>query len=114
MNINQLLKQGDPIDGEPPPADGDLQRMRRLVMMAVLEPPRAAWPQPIFVAATLAGAIATSVVVGRQLPRPQTRQTAAPVTPILSSVSEPVTRQLQFETPGGTRIIWVFDPEFKL
>ena len=21
-------------------------------------------------------------------------------------------RQLQFATPGGTRIIWVFDPEF--
>jgi hypothetical protein len=27
---------------------------------------------------------------------------------------EPARRQLQFATPGGTRIIWVFNPDFSL
>jgi hypothetical protein len=29
------------------------------------------------------------------------------------TVGQPATRQLFFETPGGTRVIWVFNPEFQ-
>jgi hypothetical protein len=28
-------------------------------------------------------------------------------------VAPPVTRQLIFETPSGTRVIWLFNPEFR-
>jgi hypothetical protein len=32
----------------------------------------------------------------------------------IPAVTSPAVRQLQFATPGGTRIIWQFNPEFTL
>ena len=42
----------------------------------------------------------------------------SPVPPqsVVADAPEPADgrRQFQFSTPGGTRIIWVFDPEFQV
>lgn len=94
------------------PAD-DAQAMRRAVLEAVspaaARPPRP-WLQPLLVAATIAVMIGTGAVAGR---RAAERAPAAPGSGALTApagVEEP--RQLQFATPGGTRIIWVFNPAF--
>jgi len=112
MNITELLKQGDPTGNEPPLTPDDLQRMRRLVTTTLPEPLPRLWPRPLVVMATLALALASSVVIGRRLPAPHT-------TPPGKAVIQPLTQagsvsQLEFTTPGGTRIIWTFEPDFKL
>ena len=46
---------------------------------------------------------------------PGRSQGAATVEPAsVSGSSEPESRQIQFETAGGTRVIWVLDPRFTL
>jgi hypothetical protein len=89
------------------------QAMRRAVLAAVppavARPPRL-WLQPLLVAATIALMIGTGAVAGRRaavhaVPGGGSRTLALP-----ADAREP--RQLQFATPGGTRIIWVFNPEF--
>ena len=111
--LGRLLKQGDPVAHEPPLSPVDIQRMLRIVAETPQVEPRW-WPQPMFVAATVALAIAGGVGLGRQM-HVQPQQDQSPGIGVASSAdSDGVTRQLQFETPGGTRIIWVFDPDFKL
>jgi hypothetical protein len=69
-----------------------------------------AWLQPVAVATAVAACLVAGVAVGLRIQqepgvgRPfQSRQDAAPST-----------RQMQFSTPGGTRIIWTFHQEFDL
>jgi hypothetical protein len=59
-------------------------------------------------AMVIGGALLTAVTGGLLVTRSQ--PDVAPAT----RVTSPVVRQLQFATPGGTRIIWQFDPEFSL
>jgi hypothetical protein len=55
------------------------------------------------VAATVAATLLAGVLIGRRLPHDD-----------LPRASEPARRQVQFDTPGGTRIIWVINPDFDL
>jgi hypothetical protein len=92
--------------------DDEVAAMRR----AVVETARAAraephaWQRPVALAATAALTLAMGVLVGHQTSRPEPRVYDPPSPG--ASIETP--RQLQFSTPGGTRIIWVFDPEFDL
>jgi len=113
-DVGDLLREADPVarEGRLPP--DDINRMRRAVVAAVdRESPTAVWwPTPILVAATVAVTLVAGGVVGRWLPSHDAatagdRGGAAPAAP-----ASPERRQLQFASPGGTRIIWVFDPEF--
>ena len=113
-DLRRLLKAGDPVAHEGPLSAVEIQRMLRTVVAIPPAEPRW-WPQPVLVAATVVLAIAGGVGLGRQLHVPP--QNGAPsggAGVVKSAASEAVTRQLQFEIPGGTRIIWVFDPDFKL
>ena len=117
-NISKLLREGDPFAGEPSLSAADIREMRRAVMAAdVARQPASWWPQPILVAATIALTLTASVALGRWLPPP--RQTvhgdgrAATQVPEVA-LPEPARRQLQVATPGGTRIIWVFNSDFTL
>ena len=122
--LKELLKAGDPAAHEPPPTLVDVQRMRRNILTTlpvVTTSPverSAWWPQPLAVAAALALTIAAAVGVGRQLPGngDQAARDADrdPARLASSGDAEGTTRQLHFEAPGGTQIIWVFDEEFKL
>lgn len=88
----------------------DVQAVRRTVVAAAREPGivPAAWPRPFAVAAMVILMIASGVVGGRRLsPNPPS------VAPAGGSASIE-RRQLQFATPGGTRIIWTFDSQFGL
>jgi hypothetical protein len=84
--------------------------IRRMAIAAAAE--RAARPAgrhaPIVViGSVLVTAVTAGLLVARSHPVPQPRQ-------LSPAVASPAVRQLQFATPGGTRIIWQFDPEFSL
>jgi hypothetical protein len=86
--------------------------IRRSVVAAVDREPAwaPAWPRAWAVAATIVLMIAAGVGAGRRLP---------PGEPVASNAAhawQPAAerRQLHFSTPGGTRIIWVFNSELEL
>ena len=109
-DLKCALREGDPIADEPRMSANDVQRMRAIVLAAVAQPENIAgwWPQPLVVAATIVFACGLGIIVGRRLPPLETRARVA--------VDEraPVRRQLQFETKGGTRVIWVINSELDL
>jgi hypothetical protein len=101
----------------------DAEAMRRNVLEAastkVPEPDGWSWMRPAIVAATVVVMIAVGIVAGRRfdVPTPPGNSTALPGgTNADAQTAEIPTpnRQLQFLTPGGTRIIWVFNSEFDL
>jgi hypothetical protein len=107
------LRAGDPA------LDGDLDveaaaEIRRRILAAVQPATLQTWPwpRPMLVAATLALTIAAGAAAGRQL-APPTADTATRAA-VQGAGTTDERRQLQFSTPGGTRIIWVFDPQFTM
>jgi hypothetical protein len=101
-------------------SDLDVLRMRRAVVAAASEAPNRAggvWPRTFVVMATLLVVVCASVLTGLQR---ATQQMNAPALSDMAEAGAPVDldasagerQQLQFQTPGGTRIIWVFDAEF--
>jgi hypothetical protein len=111
-DIGGLLRDGDPVAREPEMTAADVQAVRRAVLGAIDVPDRATsrWPGPLLAAAAVAAAIVAGVAVGLRTPASQ--MPAAGAAPSHASGAVHVQRQLQFASPGGTRIIWVFDPEF--
>ena len=113
-DVGDLLREGDPIAREGGLSPADVGRMRRAVVSAAdHESAMAAWwPRPILIAATVAVTLMAGVIVGHRLPsRDAAIADDAGERPSRAAVSAE-RRQLQFASPGGTRIIWVFDPEF--
>jgi len=162
--LSQILRQGDPADGEPGLTTDEVHAMRRAVLTAAPEPRRQmAWfplvatgaaalltvalavafgpwhrppvsgspvHAPVQVAAVPAPAVAppapsvtapVPVKVSRPVRRHPARAARAPkVLPALPvhlqddapvlTASLPV-REIQFSTPGGTRVIWELSPK---
>jgi len=113
-SLELLLRDGDPAGGPTEPeglTPAQAAAMRRQILNAAGRPDvvRTPWHQPCAVAAVVALTIVLGVVTGRRF-SPAEAESIAPV------VSDPAEgrRQFQFSTPGGTRIIWVFDPEFQV
>jgi hypothetical protein len=79
---------------------------------------------PITAAPTAPRAVSASAATGAQAPAPGTARprpqlntpgpTPAAGTPASTDATADRPRQLQFVTPGGTRIIWTLDPDFAL
>jgi hypothetical protein len=111
-DVGNWLRNADPLASSPRDtgfARDEAQAVRR-AMLAALDDRRSAavfWPQPLAMAATVALTLASGIVLGRHLPPPRGVDLSASV----AHVDE--VRQLQFATPGGTRVIWVFNPEFQ-
>jgi|RhiMetdeSRZDD1v2_1073273.scaffolds.fasta_scaffold12900_14 hypothetical protein len=108
--VNDLLREADPLNEDPGLSDVEVRVMRRAVVEAANERQAAGFfaYQPLAVGAVLVLMIAAGITTGRHLPSSRnsvSRPSSAP------TVAEE-RRQLQFATPGGTRIIWTFDPEF--
>lgn len=112
-DVHALLQAADPLRNEPALSASDVQRMRQAVLNA--EQPSASplnwWPRALAAAALVVLLAIAGALGGRNDRRPvdpgDATKVAAPRDPAER-------RQLQFETPGGTRIIWTIDPEFKL
>jgi hypothetical protein len=109
------LVDGDPIAREPELDAFHAQAMRQRVLVEAQTQPSAAaalwWLRPIAVAGALAMCLLVAVAVGL-------RMNSGDVSP--AYVERPFQgrgqppRQLQFASPGGTRIIWTFHQEFDL
>ena len=87
--------------------------MRRLVVAAA-DGPRARGSDPMqWVAAAVVVALLSAFALGRWNPAAKDGSETAPAT--AASMDAPIStpRQLQFVTAGGTRVIWVFNPEFE-
>jgi len=109
-SLHTHLKDGDPVAHEIPPSSEEMQRVRRAVLAAAGAPRprltlgrRRAWA----VAGALA-VVAGAAGVGRWS---NPLSESQPI-PSGASVDSP-SRQLQFATPGGTRVIWVFNSDFQ-
>jgi hypothetical protein len=85
--------------------------MRRRILNATVRADvvRTPWQQPLALAAMVALTIAAGVFAGLRFSAAEAPADA----PAAASPAEG-RRQFQFSTPGGTRIIWVFDPEFQV
>lgn len=116
-DLKTLLTDGDPVrkEGELSPADAS--RMRRLIVAAAQEPSvvRTPWQRPFAIAAIGALVAVVGAIAGhrRTVDLPATQATE-PLTAIGGSSIADERRQLQFATPGGTRIIWIFDQNLRL
>jgi len=113
-DLKQQLIEGDPVAREPELDDFHAQTMRQRMLFearAEREGFSRAWRlRPIAVAGALAACLVAGVGIGLRINEP------APSTfvgrPADGRQAPP--RQLQFSTPGGTRIIWTFHQEFDL
>ena len=98
----------------------DIQRVRRVVLSAARDADRTAgfvWPRTFIVATAALTIICAVALVALQQNVVEMRRNAAVVVDAPSDNGEGrlvQKQQLQFATPGGTRIIWVFDSEFEI
>ena len=88
--------------------------MRRIVVESVPEESKVdesfLWWRPLAVGGVLALMVASGLIVGRRIPVAVDEQAGA----IHDLPGAGERRQVQFSTPGGTRIIWTIDPDFRL
>jgi hypothetical protein len=115
-DLKKLLAHGDPLRDEGDLSAADAHRMRRIVVSAALAaaPARTPWLRPLALAAAGALLVVVGTVTGH---RPEAPPLAAPAADPISTIggsSGDDRRQLQFSTPGGTRIIWIFDQNLRL
>ena len=112
-DVGTWLRAADPLAHEPELSHVEVAVMRRAVIAAADEHrAMATWPSALLVASTIAATLVAGVTIGRWFP-PRGRD-AIGQRAIGGAVQEAGGRQqLQFATRGGTRVIWVFDPEFQ-
>ena len=108
-DINRRLRDADPVRLEPGLPPESIARMRRAVLAAAQAAPRHSilGSRQLALAACLGLAVVTGIIAAHRVP-PAAVEVAAP-----SPASDQRT-QVQFSTPGGTRIVWTLDPGFQL
>jgi hypothetical protein len=116
-DIGQQLRDADPLIHEPGLSPEDARKIRQEVVAAARESGfRSGTWQPALIAAVAMLALAAVVGVKRWRSAEFTTSTVpeADVIPATEPGRSPAARrQLQFATPGGTRVIWVFDSKFE-
>lgn len=104
------------------PADA-VRAMRQMVVAAAHDDQgeKAAWSwrRPLAVAGSILLLTAVGITAGRRMSGSLPSSERPPLLdrttdPFLSEGAAPAHRQLQFSTPGGTRIIWVFKSDLDL
>lgn len=116
-DLNTLLKNADPVRDDDGLSPVDAQRMRRVVVAATIEPSpaRTPWLRPFAITAVGALLVVLATVAGDRVLVEQALP-PAPIDPAVAPAgsTDGERRQLQFSTPGGTRIIWIFDQNLRL
>jgi hypothetical protein len=102
--LSELLQATDPVTRESGLSRTETETMRRTIVAAERER-RRVWASlhPAVLTMVVALTLVVSVLLGPLLQR-VTRESAP------SQASDQ--RQLQFETPGGTRVVWVLNSQF--
>jgi hypothetical protein len=110
-DLRAVLEAADPLRDEPPLPTTDARDMRRRVLAGAATPVAMTFPRALPVAALIVVMLVAGIAAGRRLapsaPRPA--DDAAASMPLNGE-----RRQVQFATPGGTRIIWTIDPNFTM
>jgi hypothetical protein len=116
MDLKPHLIDGDPLAREPELDALHAQAMRQRVTLEARNQAAAAasarwWLQPAAVAGALVACLAAGIAIGLRVngvdPSPSVGRPAA-------GRQSPPPRQMQFASPGGTRIIWTFHQELDL
>jgi len=117
-DVRKLLNDGDPLREDSGLAPVDAERMRRVIVAAAHEsaPMRTPWLRPFAITAVGALLVVVGTMTGHRVivgpaPAPATPEALATVG---AGAGAGERRQLQFATPGGTRIIWIFDQNLRL
>jgi hypothetical protein len=114
-DVRSLLGEADPLRREPELSESDVARMRSAVVNAARHSQVAPrfWSSALAMAAVVVFAVIAGTLGGRNLP---TRQASSQIEPAMAQPAHANAerRQVQFATPGGTRIIWTIDPAFQL
>jgi len=115
-DLRDWLIEGDPVANESPLSDTDVKRMRQAVADAGESHASSFsdWARGSWATATVVVALTIAVGMTRWFtPLPDVRNGDAGAT----STSEPsqpaARRQVQMIAPGGTRVIWIFNPDFQ-
>jgi hypothetical protein len=113
-DLRRRLVEGDPLRNEATLAPPDVTRIRRRVIDAATAQPFVhQWTVSVSVAVVLLLVVAAGVGVTRSRLAGEPRSAALVEKPIAAGAPhQPLRRQLQFATPGGTRVIWIFNDAF--
>jgi hypothetical protein len=111
--LRRRLREADPLAAEGPPSADAMQEVRRAILAAAAQPPASRTNRyaTLALAATLAIAAALGVAAARHFAAGAGTEA---VPPRAASIGTAERTQVQFSTPGGTRIIWTIDPAFRL
>ena len=112
-DVGRWLESADPLRTEPPLSATEVQRMRRVVVAAADGATARASDSIHWVAAAVVVAFVFAFALGRWSPVANTNSETVSATAASLDASISTPRQLQFVTAGGTRVIWVFNPEFE-
>jgi hypothetical protein len=109
-SLQEQLKDADPVAHEPPLSNELVQQMRQAVLTSAraVRSRRVTTHKAGWAVAGVAAVVALAVGVNRWS---DTRSAA--VGPVPTDGTTETTRQVQFATPGGTRVIWVFNADFE-
>jgi len=109
-DLSTRLRDGDPVRLEPglPPDARDAIRRAVVAAAETGAPSVPQWRQPLALAAMTTLAVCAATAAYRFS---EERDRAGAV---LVEAVPPAATQVEFRTPGGTRIIWTLDPAFHL
>ena len=111
-NLRTLLEQSDPLRDEPALSTMDAREIRRTMLGAIETISAGFFPRALPVAALVVVMIMAGAAAGRRLAVDTPVQTSNGAAGAPAGSVE--RRQVQFATPGGTRIIWTIDPNFQM
>ena len=107
--LREQLLEADPLAFESPISRDEIDRMRQAMLVAAADAPVVRVPWFAVAATTLA--VVAGIFVTRSEPTSVARMDPRGADAGVATVA---LRQLQFATPGGTRVIWMFNPELEL
>jgi hypothetical protein len=113
-DISRQLREADPVPREPGLSNEQKAAMRRAILAAV--PAERTTAVGFWKSLSMAAALTVIVAIGvMSVHRGDTVRTGEQMPPPPASGSSGGGRtQVQFSTPGGTRIIWTLDPNFHM
>lgn len=111
-SLRALLRDADPLRDEPSLPTADARDMRRRVLGAAQMPPVLSFQRALPVAALVVMMIVAGMAAGRRFADQQAPSYGGDLAQ--PARADGGRRQVQFATPGGTRIIWTIDPDFQM